>query len=626
MVSGVVMRIWHRLRRIRAAKQDRMGQGAAPPLIAQRRHEAGVAWSSITTMHEVPRYLSLWSSHPDHVLALGTARDDAVVLDLGERYLAVLIDERLPDPVRAVLVGNLRQRCALQQLTVLWWAVCPTPLIKKLQGNALQDAAQGRASNNDALSCWMNWVAQAVQLGATDVHIRIGEHQASVAVRVHGALEPLTGSATLAAQDAMAAVNAAYLFLSLQGSNSAGQLSTSTPCSAMIRPQTVGQHSVTVRLQSVPGAFGLLLVGRLLHFQATREPMSLAALGYEPSQVRALEQACRRGAGLILLAGTTNSGKTTTLQSLLASCPQRLTGSLITVEDPVEYRMPLAHQISIQRQAGDDPQGDRQFAIIMAALMRADPDVLVMGEIRDRATGRAALEMAKTGHLVMGSVHAMDASGVMARLAGEGIGMPLFDITAPGMVALLCHQTLLPVLCAHCKVSGASLLSRGAPAQLSILPPELSPVSPPVSPTVPPPVSPTKLLRPQSPDDPLDTTLWQVQTLLQQMQARYQVPASRWYFRHATGCDACHGRGVSGMTVVADLITPDAAWLSLMREGRDFDALAHWRAHADGAPWSNRMVGKTLLDHALLKAWRGEVDLRECLALGLGQDWDEVLA
>lgn len=200
---------------------------------------------------------------------------------------------------------------------------------------------------------------------------------------------------------------------------------------------------VECRVSTLPTLYGEKLVVRLL--DAAKVPLSLESLGYTPEQYLALVRAIARPHGMILLTGPTGSGKTVSLYS----CLRRLndtTRNIVTIEDPVEIRLPGVTQVNLNERAGLD------FATALRAFLRQDPDVLVVGEIRDAQTASIAVQAAQTGHLVFATVHANDASSTVARLLDLGVAP--FNLSSS--LLLISAQRLVRRRCpAGCETASA---------------------------------------------------------------------------------------------------------------------------------------------------------------------------
>ena len=196
---------------------------------------------------------------------------------------------------------------------------------------------------------------------------------------------------------------------------------------------------VDVRASSLPKLYGEKLVLRLLDQE---RDFRLEASGLNQDSLHALRAASRKRDGLVLISGPTGSGKTTTLYSLLNELPRdRL--NISTLENPVEYELPGINQVNISE------NGILTFESSLRALMRQDPDVILVGEIRDHETASLAFKAASTGHLVFSTVHANGAKEVVERLVNLGID----TFTIKSNLCLSAAQRLVPLLCNNCALS-----------------------------------------------------------------------------------------------------------------------------------------------------------------------------
>jgi general secretion pathway protein E len=195
---------------------------------------------------------------------------------------------------------------------------------------------------------------------------------------------------------------------------------------------------VEMRLSTLPTAFGEKMVMRIFDPEAAVK--SLAALGFSPAEAQAWQQLIARPHGIILVTGPTGSGKTTTLYSTLKTLATEEV-NVCTIEDPIEMIEPAFNQTQVQ------PALDFGFAEGLRSLMRQDPDIIMVGEIRDLATAEMAIQAALTGHLVFSTLHTNDAVGAVTRLADLGVPSYLISATVIGVLA----QRLARTLCAACK-------------------------------------------------------------------------------------------------------------------------------------------------------------------------------
>ncbi|MBL9149294.1 MAG: Flp pilus assembly complex ATPase component TadA [Phycisphaerae bacterium] len=196
-------------------------------------------------------------------------------------------------------------------------------------------------------------------------------------------------------------------------------------------------REIDLRVSSMPTLLGEKLVVRLLDKSNLR--IRLGELGLRPEALETLTRALRQPHGLMLVTGPTGSGKTTTLYSALdlLRSPEV---NIVTVEDPVEYQLDLINQIQVHDAVG------LTFARALRSILRQDPDVIMVGEIRDQDTARVAVQAALTGHLVLATLHTNDCAATPARLADMGIESYLLSSAIGGVVA----QRLARTLCEHC--------------------------------------------------------------------------------------------------------------------------------------------------------------------------------
>jgi len=198
------------------------------------------------------------------------------------------------------------------------------------------------------------------------------------------------------------------------------------------------QKEYDLRISTVPSVNGENMVIRVL--SGSHEFLSLKDLGLDSMQIEILGAMSRAPYGIVLLSGPTGSGKTTTLYAVMRTINAR-EKNILTIEDPVEYTMPLVHQVQVNEKAGIG------FASSIRSFLRQDPDVMLVGEIRDEETAVLAMRAALTGHLVFSTVHTNDAVGAVVRLRDLGVEDYIVSSTMRGVVA----QRLMRLLCPQCK-------------------------------------------------------------------------------------------------------------------------------------------------------------------------------
>ncbi len=201
---------------------------------------------------------------------------------------------------------------------------------------------------------------------------------------------------------------------------------------------TVGEKAIDVRVSTFPTLFGENVSLRLLDKSSI--VFGLEQLGMRPEMLATYQKMITSPYGIILVTGPNGSGKTTTLYSTL-NIINSVEKNIVTLEDPVEYQLPLIRQTQI------DPEAGLTFATGLRALLRQDPDVMLVGEIRDTETGEIAVRAALTGHLVLATLHTNDSVGTLARLTDMGIETVLIASSTIGVLA----QRLVRVVCSTCR-------------------------------------------------------------------------------------------------------------------------------------------------------------------------------
>jgi len=202
----------------------------------------------------------------------------------------------------------------------------------------------------------------------------------------------------------------------------------------------VAGRDVDIRVSIIPTFFGERVVLRLLDKQ--RGVLSLREIGLSDQADAAMERLLKRTSGIILVTGPTGSGKTTTLYAALnlINSPEK---NIITIEDPIEYQLKGVGQIQV------NPKIDLTFASGLRSILRQDPDIIMVGEIRDAETAEIAMQSALTGHLVLSTLHTNDAATAVTRLIDMGIEPFMVASTVSAVLA----QRLVRVICPHCKES-----------------------------------------------------------------------------------------------------------------------------------------------------------------------------
>ncbi|WP_454255008.1 type II secretion system ATPase GspE [Pseudomonas sp. Marseille-Q8238] len=271
-------------------------------------------------------------------------------------------------------------------------------------------------------------LSEAIKAGASDIHLETFEKRLVVRFRVDGILrEVIEPRRELAALLVSRVKVMARLDIAEKRVPQDGRISLK-----------VGGREVDIRVSTLPSANGERVVLRLLDKQAGR--LSLPHLGMSERDRRLLDENLRKPHGIILVTGPTGSGKTTTLYAGLVTLNDR-TRNILTVEDPIEYYLEGIGQTQV------NPRVDMTFARGLRAILRQDPDVVMVGEIRDQETADIAVQASLTGHLVLSTLHTNSAVGAVTRLVDMGVEPFLLSSSLLGVLA----QRLVRVLCPHCR-------------------------------------------------------------------------------------------------------------------------------------------------------------------------------
>lgn len=269
---------------------------------------------------------------------------------------------------------------------------------------------------------------RAVQNGASDLHFEPHEKGLRVRMRVDGFLQEIMDRCDVPVKRIVSRLKV------MAGLDIA---ETRLPQDGRI-PLAMGGRVIDTRVSSLPGHYGERIVLRIL--DRSTGLMPLPALGLSESQQTVLARLASMPNGIILATGPTGAGKTTTLYSLL-QLANRDERNIVTIEDPIEYDLPGVSQSQINAEIG------MTFAAGLRATLRQDPDIILVGEIRDPETAQVATQSALTGHLVFSSLHANSSVGAIVRLRDLGLDNFLIAATLRGVIA----QRLLRKLCPECK-------------------------------------------------------------------------------------------------------------------------------------------------------------------------------
>lgn len=402
-------------------------------------------------------------------------------------------------PVRLVVSTSMRIQDAINRV----YEKNTANLVDKIEGEFDEtldlegpiDILEATEDDAPVIKFVNSLIFRAVKEKASDIHIEPFEKEFVVRFRIDGVLydiirQPKRAHAAISSRiKVMGVLDIAEKRL---------------PQDGRIKIKIAGKD-VDIRLSTVPTNFGERLVLRILEQSST--PLQLDQLGFSPRSCQNMEKLISHKYGIILVTGPTGSGKSTTLSSCLVklNSPER---NIMTVEDPIEYQIPGINQVQVNAKI------ELTFARALRAFLRQNPDVIMVGEIRDRETAEIAINASLTGHLVLSTLHTNDASGAATRLIDMGVEPFLVASSLLGIVA----QRLIRRVCTKCR-------------------------------------------------EPHIPTEFEMQEM-----GLARLPADAQIFK-AVGCPSCSRSGYSGRTVIHELMLVDDTIRSLIVKNSDAGTL-----------------------------------------------------
>lgn len=577
-MSSIMKRVWRGLLggKKDAAPADVAKKVAKPAPRAQKKPvnaKAGVAAAdapaskagqnlaaaSSMMSHSLTEVISLSKDLPSYQKILTAAggefelpesqRVDYALLVVKQSVLLLLVADEAASKARMVYLGILERARKKGYRVVMRLATRSVIRI-------VYDEVEEKRANKDDVDIegfeadFDKILKNGLERNASDIHIEVRRTEANIRMRVNGVLLHFQQLSVRYAMDL------AQVVYSVIAEEKDVTFNPNITQDAVI-DREVGGRRTRVRLATLPAyPDGFDMTMRLLPIgTSTGRPKSLQELGYSDVHAQSIKMAIARPVGVTIFAGTTGSGKSTSLQNILRQKVEANQGliKVITVEDPPEYAIPGATQVPVVRSKTKD-SGENPFASAIRASMRSDPDILMVGEVRDPASSGLLVSAVQSGHQVFTTVHASSAFGIIARL--EGLKVDRSVLAGSDFISGLVYQTLLPILCDHCSTPLKQEMStfygdeesRGLLSRLS--------------------------------------QVCQVQN----HNIRLKGP----------GCKHCTS-GVVGRTVVAEVVVPDNEILRFIREGNDTDARLHWQ----------KTGGRTALSHGIDKMLLGMVDPRD---------------
>jgi type IV pilus assembly protein PilB len=379
-------------------------------------------------------------------------------------------------------------------------------------------------------------VREAVESRASDIHFEPQENYLRVRFRIDGDLREAAALPVAIAQPIISRVK---VMSNLKIDE------TRIPQDGRFRLRVL-DRDIDFRVATFPTPLGEKVAIRVL--DPTTGLKSLDQLGLSPTNMVRVTEGLEKPFGIILLTGPTGSGKTTTLYALLQKLNNEQV-NIVSLEDPVEYFVPGVNQSQVHPEIGYD------FAAGLRQILRQDPDIIMVGEIRDRETAGLAVQAALTGHIVLSTLHTNNAAGVIPRL----LDMQIEPFLLPVSLNMMFSQRLMGVLCQSCKAAEPA-----PPALQEIIKKTLAGLS-------------------------------------KELTAPYSEP---YKIYHASGCSACKGRGVVGRVAIYEVLRMSPGLEEIINTGQSLTKIVH-EAKAQG------MI--TMREDGILKALEGTVAIEEVL-------------
>lgn len=352
-------------------------------------------------------------------LPLGEMLVEAGVITSQDLRVALESQKQVPAPLGITLV-DLGIATEEQVLPIL-----------ALQLNRIDVRLAAKEEEPDSIPEAIQYIiSNAVEAGATDIHFEpYTSSDIKVRVRIDGALREMHVPAVIRGQYP-AAVARIKVMCSLDISEKRMPQEGRTGIK-------VGSRELDLRVSILPSRHGESVVMRVLYSEL---PLSLSSLGMDPKTLESLERMLARKSGLIVVSGPTGCGKTTTLYACLGRLNHD-SRKIVTIEDPIEYTLPGAIQMQVT------PQIDLTFSRLLKTVLRHDPNVIMVGEIRDLETAEIAIRTALTGHLVLSTIHTSDACSTVTRLLEMGVEPYLVSSSLSCSIA----QKLVRTVCPRCQ-------------------------------------------------------------------------------------------------------------------------------------------------------------------------------
>jgi type II secretory ATPase GspE/PulE/Tfp pilus assembly ATPase PilB-like protein len=465
-------------------------------------------------------------------------------------------------------------------------------IYKEWEENSLKQQL-GKDGHSNEIKKTESIFEQALKVGASDIHLEKRRTQTKLRYRVNGEMYDVD---SFFAGEGEKIARVIYQIFTSEDGESASNFDETKPQNGLIDRMFDNQR-VRARIATVPAnPDGFDVICRLLPFKEEVNAIPLSELGYAVKETKDLEKMVSNAVGVIIIAGTTGSGKSTTLKNVLIGKILDNEGRIkvITVEDPPEYYIPNATQVPVNRENSKDG-GKTEFLNTIKAAMRSDPDIIMVGEVRDDLTADTLTGAVQSGHQVFTTIHAASAFGIINRLENFGVSREV--LSSPQFISGLVYQKLLPKLCPHCSVPiSEGKIPKRFPYEKIIsdnfddykididtikktkgnLKPDENIVSGLVNSGKLNSLQAIRIYREHESINDKDKN----DSLLSRIKSAVDINEFTIRFR-GQGCNHCSS-GIVGRFVCAETIVPDLELLSLLGAGRDPEAINYWKTNLNG--------------------------------------------
>jgi type II secretory ATPase GspE/PulE/Tfp pilus assembly ATPase PilB-like protein len=426
---------------------------------------------------------------------------------------------------------------------------------------AFADNQKATGDDSEVVALFETILADALLEKVSDIHIEVRPNGGNIRMRKNGEMIAYNAEKRLTYVEANNLCSVMYNVLASTKSVSFDP----RECQQAAVNYSVGEQELKLRYQSVPAyPDGYDVVLRVLPVGRSEEFTPLQKLGYTDQQVKELISISARPVGSLIIAGVTGSGKSTTMKNLLmyinANAGYRI--KIYSIEDPPEYNIARITQIPVVIGKDFDPTKMSPFEKPIKACMRGDPDIIMIGEVRDKTTGDLTKKAVQSGHQVLTTVHATSALGIVERFIDFGLTRSVLG--SPDFLTGLLYQKLMPVVCKHCSRDFMEVIRSGKASEDDI-------------------------------------------ELYERMKEVCDIEKYPVKIRSKDGCPNCKFTGITGRSVAAEVIMVDLEMIQYIGEGKTIELMKYWRNLSDRDPSSLNMRGKTCMEHAFQKCLAGIV-------------------